>query len=178
MLRSSSVPVLSVAPGLDALPRRVVVAVDFSAASVRAAQTALLLIQPGGTLTLVHVIPPALGDAPLRDADGRDPADSVQMLFDRLCDELRPYLPAGVTIETLVTTDVDIDGILAAAGQVDADLIAVGTHGPRLLERIFLGSVASSVLHTAPQTVLAAPPPPAGEALDLWRRITHTATTE
>jgi hypothetical protein len=124
------------------------------------------------------VLSPLLGDAPLRDAEGRDPADAVQTLFGRLRDELRGYVPNDVTIETLIRTDVDIDGILAGASAVDADLIAVGTHGRRLLERIFVGSVASSVLHAASQTVLAVPPPPAAEALDLWLRITRTATSD
>ena len=54
----------------------------------------------------------------------------------------------------------------------------MGTHGPRLLERIFVGSVASSILHAAAQTVLAVPPPTAAEALDLWLRIARTATTD
>jgi nucleotide-binding universal stress UspA family protein len=165
ILRASSVPVLSVPPGFAALPQRIVAAVDFSPASVRAAQAALLLLPPGGTLALLHVIPPLLGDAPLRDAEGRDPADAVQSMFGRLRDELRAYVPADVTIETLVRTDDDTDGILAGAAAVDADLIAVGTHGPRLVERIFVGSVASSILHAAPQTVLAVPPPPAAESV-------------
>lgn len=178
ILRSSGAPVLSVAPGFSSPPKRIVVAVDFAPASVRAAQTALLLLAPGGTLTLLHVLSPLLGDAPLRDTQGRDPADAVQTLFGRLRDELRPFVPEDVTIETLIRTDVDIDGILAGATALDADLIAVGTHGPRLLERIFLGSVASSVLHSASQTVLAVPPPPAAEAIDLWLRITETATSD
>ena len=177
VLRSSSVPVLSVPPGFSALPRNVVVAVDFSPASVRAAQAALLLLGKGGTLTLLHVISPLLSDMRLRELGDRDPADAVQTLFGRLRDELRPFVPDDVTIETLVRTDNDIGGIISGAAGLGADLIAVGTHGPRLFERIFLGSVASSVLHAAPQPVLAAPPPKAGEALEIWLRITGTATS-
>ena len=178
VLRASTVPVLSVAPGFAVLPRRIVVAVDFSPASVRAAQAALLLVAPGGTVTLLHVISPFLADAPLRDAQGRDPADAVQSLFGRLRDELRAYVPDDVTIETLIRTGDDIDGILAGAAASDADLIAVGTHGPRFVERFLVGSVASSILHAAPQTVLAAPPPPAAESLGLWLRMTGTATAD
>jgi nucleotide-binding universal stress UspA family protein len=178
ILRASSVPVLSVPPGFAALPRRVVVAVDFSPASVRAAQAALLLVAPGGTVTLLHVISPFLGDAPLRDAQGRDPADAVQSLFGRLRNEIRAYVPQDVTIETLIRTGDDVDGILAGAAAADADLVAVGTHGPRLIERFLVGSVASSVLHAAPQAVLAAPPPPAVESIDLWLRMTGTATAD
>ena len=178
VLRASSVPVLSVPPGFETLPRNVVVGVDFSPASVRAAQAALLLLGDGGTLTLLHVVSPLMADAPLlRDASGRDPSNTVQALFERLRNELRPYVPGGVTVETSVRTDADVDGVIAGATRAGADLIAVGTHGPRLLERMFVGSVASSVLHVAPQAVLAAPPPPAAEALALWLRITGTATS-
>lgn len=175
VLRSASVPVLSVPPGFSALPRNVVVGVDFSPASVRAAQVALLLVAPGGTLTLLHVLSPLLADAPLRDVGGRDPASSVQTLFGRLRDVLRPYVPDDVTIETRVRADLDYDGILAVASKIDADLVVVGTHGPRLLERLFIGSVASTIMHAAPQAVLAAPPPPPADAMDLWLHVMGTA---
>lgn len=177
VLRASTVPVLSVPPGFSALPKNIVVAVDFAPASVRAAQTALLLLPEDGTLTLLHVMSPLLGDAPLRDSEGRDPADAIQTLFGRVRDELRPYASERVTIETCTRSDAEIDGIVGGATAIGADLIAVGTQGPRLLERIFLGSVASSVLHAAAQPVLAAPPPRAAEALELWLRITGTATS-
>jgi len=177
VLRSSPVPVLSVPPGFSALPRNVLVGVDFAPASVHAAQVALLLLANGGTLTLLHMLSPLLGDAPLRDATGRDPADAVQTLFERVRNELRPYVPDDVTIETRVRMDADADGIVRCAAGIGADLVAVGTHGPRLLERVFLGSVASSVVHSAAQTVLAVPPPTSTEALELWLRITGTATS-
>lgn len=177
VLREATVPVLSVPPGFSALPKSVVVAMDFSPASVRAAETALLLLAEGGTLTLLHVLSPLLADAPIRDIQGRDPSDTVQTLFGRVRDELRPFVPTDVTIETRIRTDLHVDGILESAATVTADLIAVGTHGPRLLERIFVGSVASSIVHAAPQAVLAVPPPPAADALELWLRITGTATS-
>jgi nucleotide-binding universal stress UspA family protein len=177
VLRSSAVPVLSVPPGFSALPHNVVAGVDFSPASVRAVQTALLLIAPGGTITLVHVLSPLLADAPIRDGTGRDPATSVQSLFGRLRDELRPYVPKDVTIETRVKTDLETGGVLQAAERMEADLVVVGTHGPRLLERMFIGSVASTIMHAAPSAVLAAPPPSPAESMELWMRITGTATS-
>ena len=177
VLRGCTVPVLSVPPGFSTLARNIVVAVDFAPASVRAAQTALLLLGKGGTLTLLHILSPLLGDAPLRDVAGRDPANAVQTLFGRLRDELRPYVPDETTIETRVRIDQAADGIVACATAIGADLIAVGTQGPRLLERIFVGSVAARVVHAAAQTVLAVPPPSAGAALALWLRISGTATS-
>ncbi len=177
VLRATAVPVLSVPPGFSALPRNVLVGVDFAPASVHAAQVALLLLANGGTLTLLHMLSPLLGDAPLRDAAGCDPADAVQTLFERVRNELRPYVPDDVTVETRVRMGDDADGIVRCATGIGADLVVVGTHGPRLLERVFLGSVASSVVHSAAQTVLAVPPPTSTEALELWLRISGTATS-
>ena len=177
VLRSSPCPVLSVPPGFATVPRNVVVAVDFAPASIRASQAALLLLPEGGTLTLLHLLPTALADAPLRDPSGRDPRTAVQSMFERLRDELRPYVPDNVTIETQVQTADAVDGIISTATALGADVIAVGTHGPRLLERLFVGSVASSVMHAAPQAVLASPAPPPAEALEFWLRIAGTATS-
>jgi len=43
--------------------------------------------------------------------------------------------------------------------ELDADLIAVGTHGPGLVGRLLLGSVASSILHLSTTHVLASRAP-------------------
>ena len=177
ILRASRVPVLSVPPGFEALPRNILVGLDFAPASIHAAQTALMLLGNGGRLTLLHVLSPLLGDAPLRDIAGRNPVDSIQTLFARARAELQPFVPDHVTIETRVRTDDDADGIVGSANSIGADLIVVGTHGPRLLERVFLGSVASSVAHSAAQAVVAVPPPSSADALELWLRITGTATS-
>jgi len=88
VLRAADVPVLSVPPGFAELPRNVVVAVDFAPASVRAAETALLLLADGGTLTLLHVLSPLLADAPLHETGGRGSVTAVQTFFARLANEL------------------------------------------------------------------------------------------
>ena len=75
------------------------------------------------------MLSPLLSDAPIRNLAGRNPGTSVQTLFGRLRDELRPYVPEDVTVATRVRTDSDTDGILTTAASIDADLIAVGTHG-------------------------------------------------
>ena len=177
VLRAASCPVLSVPPGFSALPRNILVGVDFAPASIRAAQAALLMLADGGTLTLLHLVSPLVGTPLLRGAARRDPAAAVQALFERLREELRSYVPKDVTVETQVQTASAVEGIISSASALGADLVAVGTHGPRLLERLFVGSVASSVVHAAPQAVLAAPPPPPGQALEFWLRISGTAAT-
>jgi nucleotide-binding universal stress UspA family protein len=159
VLRSAPCPVLSVPPAFTALPRTVVAAVDFGPSSVRAAQAALLLVAPGGTVVMTHVLPP-MEPAALSGATGRDAAADVPARFDRLRDALAPCVPAGVTIETRCVTADPAEGILAAADDADGELIAVGTHGPGLAARALLGSVAERVLHDAQLAVLASPPNP------------------
>jgi nucleotide-binding universal stress UspA family protein len=52
----------------------------------------------------------------------------------------------GVEVTVVVALDLAVDGILRAADEVGADLIAIGTHGRGGLGRAVLGSVADSVV--------------------------------
>ncbi|HET7373003.1 MAG TPA: universal stress protein [Gemmatimonadaceae bacterium] len=177
VLHSVPCPVLSVPPTFTGLPRTVVVGVDFGASSVRAAQAALLVVDDGGTIVLTHVMSPLPEPASLSSPTPADPATDVHVLFDRLRETLAPYVPAGVKVETRAITDDATDGILESAGHLDAEMVAVGTHGQRVLARLLLGSVAESILHNAEQPVLAAPPPPSAEALEIERQVTGIATS-
>jgi nucleotide-binding universal stress UspA family protein len=49
--------------------------------------------------------------------------------------------------------------VCAAAGQVDADAICLGTHGRSGLARVLLGSVAMRVLEDTERLVLLVRPP-------------------
>jgi nucleotide-binding universal stress UspA family protein len=177
VLHSAHCPVLSVPPSFTSLPKVVLAAVDFGPSSVRAAQAALLLVDDGGTVVLTHVLPPLIQPAALTAVQAADPTAEAHGLFDRLREELRPCVPAGVKLETRIITDEATTGILASVDLLDADLIAVGTHGLGLVTRMLLGSIAERVLHTAAEPVLASPPPPPVEALELWRRVTGVASS-
>ena len=177
ILRDADCPVLSVPPSFSQLPNRVLVAVDFGPASMRAAQAALLVVSDGGTVVLTYVLPPTIAPAALTVPPPGDPAADARALFDRLRGELKPYVPPGVKLETRLVTDDAVDGILTSAEHTEAELIAVGTNGPGILARILLGSVAEAVLHGADAIVLASPPPPASEAFELTRRVTGVANS-
>jgi nucleotide-binding universal stress UspA family protein len=170
-------PVLSVAPGFNAIPNRIVVGVDFGPSSVRACIAALRLLGSGGTLTMVHAVEPVEYEARLRDSMGRDFDDAIQSLFTRLRKELQPHVGRGVTVESTIMQGSAVDAILEAASGIDGTVIAVGTHGPSLVQRFLGGSVAASVLHSAEQSVLAVPPPSPAEALVLRSRIWGTAVS-
>jgi nucleotide-binding universal stress UspA family protein len=64
----------------------------------------------------------------------------------------------GLQVATQVLSRPDIaEGILDLAHSVGADLIAVGTHGARGIERMLLGSVADKIIRGASQAVLVVP---------------------
>ena len=79
--------------------------------------------------------------------------------FEQLRDELRPYVTRAVTVETRTRTGDVPDPLLAVANEVGSELLAVGTHGPGLFERFFLGSVATDVLREFACSVLVSPAP-------------------
>ena len=161
-------PVISVPPGFTSLPRVVTVAMDFSPASLRAAQAALLVVAAGGAVVLTHVVP--------SNAES-EVTTELHALFERLRGELAPFVPAGVTVETRIASGDVVHGILSAAEDLDAGLVAVGTHGDGLMARL-VGSITERVLHVAQQAVLASPPPPAPEAFASWRRATLISAFE
>lgn len=154
-LRESRVPVLAVGAHFPATPVHAVVGLDFSAASVRAAQLAMQMLTTGGRLTLVHVRPrfehPS-SDWQTWDAEyGR----TLPPLFVQVRRLLNA--PTEITVDTVTVRGDPAPALLAFAQQARADLVAVGTQRHTLLERLIVGSVATRVLRTARCGVLAVP---------------------
>ena len=174
-LRVADRPVLAVSPNFAGLPGHAVVAVDFGPASVKAAEAALRVLRDDGTLSLVHVktrlersqVALAALDSWAAQYDA-----GVTQLFERLRSVLS--IPPGVMVETIELVGDPSRVILSYADTVGADLVAVGTHGPGLFERIFLGSVSTAVLRGAPCSVLGVPEPPPTEAMRLRRLLLGT----
>lgn len=153
--RLAPVPVLAVAPGRDQLPRRVIAATDFSASSLEAARTALRFLPAPGTLVLAHVspeleIPPVALEEWLTQY-----ARGVREGFANAKAHLAA--PAGITVQTASLAGDAAQEILQLAERMRADLIAVGSHGHNLVERILIGSVATKVLRLATCSVLLVP---------------------
>lgn len=156
-LRESSVPVLAVGAHFPAQPTHAVVGMDFGAASIEAARLAMQLVGPRGHLTLVHVRPRF--EHPSADWQAWDVeyGRTLPPLFDRIRTTLAP--PATLTFDTSVVRGDPAPALLAVAQQAHADLVAIGTQHHTLLERLMVGSVATSVLRTARGAVLAVPTP-------------------
>lgn len=103
-------------------------------------------------ITFIHVIDSyAMGDmmlgSPSYEEFDRQRKTSSEELMDNLVTDNTGKCPdcAG----TVLTGDI-VDEIVAYAEKEQANLILIGTHGAKGLERILLGSVAQRVVKRAP----------------------------
>ncbi len=154
VLRLAEVPVLAVPPGFSATPRRVVVGIDFSAASGRAARLAVALFPDLEVVDLVHVAPavgPAMVATPWESAYGTELADALPRFVESL------NMPSSVRVETHTLKGAPAEALLAHVEAAGADLIVVGSHGRGFIGRMIVGSVATRVLRSAGRAVLAVP---------------------
>jgi nucleotide-binding universal stress UspA family protein/mono/diheme cytochrome c family protein len=121
--------------------KRILVAVDFSAASAAAIDYAQMLAQRfSAGIHLLHVC-----EAPWNQEPGRDAE----------CD--LTAIAAGIhhlEASTEILFDNPVHGIVTAAAAGAADLIVMGTHGHAPGGHLLMGSVAERVVRMAPCPVL------------------------
>lgn len=144
--------------------QRILVAIDDSETARRGLDEAIRLAQAGGgRLLLIHVIEEPLplvvnGDWSLPSL----PLETWREAGERLLDAALAHCrQAGVMAETrLIEAGGRRIGPLVAEAALDwqADLIVVGTHGRRGLDRLLLGSVADGIIRTTHTPVLLLPP--------------------
>jgi nucleotide-binding universal stress UspA family protein len=156
LLRSTRIPMLVVHEALPDRPLRVLLTTDLSHHAAHAHRRGLELARAlGGAdepeLRSLFVHPPELGEIPLPAAWPPSAAEH------ELAEFLRAEVPPVPTTACVRTGDPAHE-IVAAAREWGADLVVMGTHGRRGLGRMFLGSVAETVIRTAPCAVLVIPP--------------------
>lgn len=144
------VPVLAVPPGYVAMPRSVVVAVDFSKYSLEIAREAVEDLDEGAQLHLVHVAD--AGDAYRTDADRL----AAERQLTELATELE--LPGVVAVEAHIRVGDPADEILALANEVGAELVASGSHGISYPGQVLTGDVWGKLVHLANRPLLIGPP--------------------
>ncbi len=128
---------------------KLLVAVDFSAASIQALEAAISLCQQLGTA--LHVIYIADVDGGGASTAGKDEGDSIESRvlkdFKHQLDVLVEKMSKGnITFNTEVEYGDPVEEILRAAVTVNAEMIIMGTHGRTGLDHLLVGSVAESVL--------------------------------
>lgn len=158
VIRRSSAPVLAVPATQVTLPRTVVVAVDFSRASLHAARTALGLVQTGGTILLTHVRPEMSFSPEQVEGWSVIYSHGVAGAFKRLQVELSA--PDGVTVETVFLDGTVAPELIAFAQRAGAELIAAGSHRHTFVNRMLLGRVTTTLVREAHCALLITPPGP------------------
>ena len=145
------------------MPRPILVAVDFSAATpavlAAAADEARAF---GAEIHLVHVAAPDPAfvgrevDPPeMRNVVAHELREEHRRL-QALADELER---AGIAVTALCVQGPTVEKIVSMAERIGAARLVVGSHGRGPLARALLGSVSEALLRAAPCPVLVVPHP-------------------
>lgn len=140
-------------------PRKILLATDFSPASEAAQPHALTIAgHYRSDLYIAHVISPEAMDLLPPETMAR----KLQQARGSAEQRLEPLLTAGrqkgISCQPLIGEGAIWDVLLDMINQNGIDLIIVGTHGSRGLEKLLLGSVAEKVFRMAPCPVLVVGP--------------------
>lgn len=139
----------------------ILVPVDFSETSLHAVRLAVKVAREHHTpITLAHIGAVIWAGAPGLDVAG--PTPILTQWNDEIAREhhaalqrvAREEIPAEIPFKCMVKEGVPDTAILEAVRESGADLVVMGTHGRRGLDRLFLGSVAENVLRSSPVPVL------------------------
>lgn len=143
--------------------KRILVAIDGSRTSQRAFEAALdLAVTHQAVMQPYYVVE----TGPLyMDVPGYDPSSLQRSLMEQgaalareAADAMKARGIAGevVTVEATASDDV-ATLVIKAAGDFNADLLIMGTHGRKGFQRLILGSVAERCLRQATLPVLLIP---------------------
>ncbi|HKH90404.1 MAG TPA: universal stress protein [Gemmatimonadaceae bacterium] len=164
-------PVLVVHPSFDGPFHDVVIATDFSAASMSAARAVIPMLSPAATLHVVHVWAPSNRlDVAADEAYVKSLPESFRRFIETLA------VPTGVTVKTIVREGKPAERVLDYADMHHADLVTAGRHGRNFLQRLLVGSQTSALVRAAERSLLIAPEPPFAERDRL--RLMLTGSTE
>jgi nucleotide-binding universal stress UspA family protein len=168
LLRWVKMPVLLLRPtdgSFQTAFRHTLVALDGLSEGERVLEPAIELgsLGPDAQFTLVQVVEPpvalitrmAMQPAKMRPHWRELQENCARSYLERVAKAMRAR---GLRVSTQVISARGIgEQILGFAGAIGADLIVVGTHGARGVERMLLGSVADKVIRGATQAVLVVP---------------------
>jgi nucleotide-binding universal stress UspA family protein len=152
IIRSCGVPVLLARPEMDVLPiRRVLVALDGSPFSEEAVAPAVDLARAtGARVALLEVVTRHSALVRLLHPAERT-AGSAERALRAVAERIPPELGP---VETRVLEHASAPGGILAEARGGADVVVMATHGRGGLRRMLLGSVAETVVRSAPVPVL------------------------
>ena len=135
--------------------KKIIVGLDFSDTSERAAKVAVELAQGlHAEVVLVHVIAPG--------ADYTDPARFIAevrpAIEEQLAERVKKYSKTGVKVDWGVVDGRAAEEIAGFASKWGGDMIVAGTAGKGGVARMLLGSVAERLVRIATVPVMVVGP--------------------
>lgn len=127
---------------------QILLATDYSDNAMRAAAFASLLVPESGTLEVLHILPAS------SDSEG---LMSIQHEGETLEAVYEQVLPENLSTQYRVEVGDPGKKIIQRAVNGCHDLIVMGTHGKRGLQRLLVGSVSATVVRDSPIPVLVVP---------------------
>jgi universal stress protein A len=146
--------------------QRVLVPLDFSEHSRKAIRYGAEISRDrGARIYFLHVINQrilsAVQDLSVRGYKG-DFVEAVKALASSREDELRDFVPGtwlkGLEVEYLIRKGNPAEEIMAAAKELNIDMIVLGSRGHSALATLFVGSVTQNVVNHSPCPVLVVHP--------------------
>jgi nucleotide-binding universal stress UspA family protein len=134
--------------------KRVLVGVDGSAASLKAARLGAEVAQRfGAHLVLAYVVPRMLLPPDAYGLTAADVEAEHRAHAEEVLRAARETLgQPGVEVATEVRSGAPAEALAEAAAQ--ADLVVVGSHGKGAVARVLLGSTCDRLVHISPRPVL------------------------
>lgn len=153
VMRRASCPVLAVDSNGRTIPRRALLATDFSPSSIAAAAEALRVIGDTGLVYFAHVtsrlaVPFDRNPRPRYEPDVRLALAAVERCVD---------IPPNVDTRFVVLHGDPVKELLAFADQEGIELIATGSHGHSGFRGSVIGSVPTALVRAAQCSVLMMP---------------------
>jgi universal stress protein A len=135
---------------------KILVAVDFGPTSARAFATALDLAgRLGASLDIVHVTAPV----PIEASAAGVMSPVVEQAHDELETLRRLAAQRGILSRAHLRQETIVFGLVQAIGELDPQMVVVGSHGYRGVKRALLGSVSESLARRSSVPVLIVPAP-------------------
>jgi nucleotide-binding universal stress UspA family protein len=136
--------------------KRILVAVDGSEASLKAARMAAdIALRFGAKLTLVHVVPKLLLPPDVYGLTLAEVEQEHRAYADRLLERAVSSLDAtGLEVSTSVLYGSPAEAIAEEGAAQDVGMIVVGSRGHGAVARVFLGSTSDRLVHISTRPVL------------------------
>jgi nucleotide-binding universal stress UspA family protein len=154
LARVSETPVLAIAPNYREAPRRILVAMDFSEASIKAARLALELAAKDATIVLAHVVPWERKEYVPEDwFKAHESSVGAELTrVARWLDESRSF-----RIGHRILYGKPASTLLSYAEELESDLIVAGSHSRTLIGRALAGQTIPKLIRGARCSLLVLP---------------------